>query len=211
MIILINIYIYFKFFVSISELQVLFGFYAVFSKTAKRKESAADNKLESDLLEALVATLEGEIPEVMYEQKIDESLRDFDYRLRMQGMSLDDYVKYTGGDITAMRDSFREQAEKQVKKRLALEKVASLEGIVASDDDVAAEIKRLAEMYNVTEEQVKASVPVSEIAKDLVVGKAVDVIKENAVITEAKAKAPAKKPAAKKAPAKKAEAEEKAE
>ena len=180
-------------------------------KTAKRKESAADNKLESDLLEALVATLEGEIPEVMYEQKIDESLRDFDYRLRMQGMSLDDYVKYTGGDITAMRDSFREQAEKQVKMRLALEKVASLEGIVASDDDVAAEIKRLAEMYNVTEEQVKVSVPVSEIAKDLVVGKAVDVIKENAVITEAKAKAPAKKPAAKKTSAKKAEAEEKAE
>ena len=171
-------------------------------KAMNRKASAADNQVESDLLEQLVASLEGEIPEVMYEQKIDESLRDFDYRLRMQGMSLNDYVKYTGGDITAMRDSFREQAEKQVKMRLALEKVAQLEGIVASDEDVAAEIKRLAEMYNVTEEQVKASVPVSEIAKDLVVGKAVDVIKEAAVITEVKEKG-AKKPAAKKSTAKK--------
>ncbi|MBQ5810806.1 MAG: trigger factor, partial [Clostridia bacterium] len=171
-------------------------------KTAKRKENAADNQIESDLLEQLVASLEGEIPEVMYEQKIDESLRDFDYRLRMQGMSLNDYVKYTGGDITAMRDSFREQAEKQVKMRLALEKVAQLEGITASDEDVAAEIKRLAEMYNVSEEQVKASVPTSEIAKDLVVGKAVDVIKAAAVITEKKA---AKKSTAKKTAAKKAE------
>ncbi len=171
-------------------------------KTAKRKENAADNQIESDLLEQLIASLEGEIPEVMYEQKIDESLRDFDYRLRMQGMSLNDYVKYTGGDITAMRDSFREQAEKQVKMRLALEKVAQLEGITASDEDVAAEIKRLAEMYNVSEEQVKASVPTSEIAKDLVVGKAVDVIKAAAVITEKKA---AKKSTAKKTAAKKAE------
>ena len=171
-------------------------------KAMNRKASSADNQVESDLLEQLVASLEGEIPEVMYEQKIDESLRDFDYRLRMQGMSLNDYVKYTGGDITAMRDSFREQAEKQVKMRLALEKVAQLEGIVASDEDVAAEIKRLAEMYNVTEEQVKASVPVSEIAKDLVVGKAVDVIKEAAVITEVKEKG-TKKPAAKKSTAKK--------
>ena len=69
----------------------------------------------------------------------------------------------------------------------------STKNIVASDDDVAAEIKKLAEMYHVTEDQVKASVPVSEIAKDLVVGKAVDLIKEAAVITEVKEKTAAKK------------------
>ena len=86
------------------------------------------------------------------------------------------------------REGFREQAEKQVKIRLALEKIVELEKIEASEEDFDAEIKRIAAAYQMEEEKIRSVVPAAEVKKDLAVNKAIDFIKSNAVVTEEAAK-----------------------
>lgn len=168
-------------------------------KLAERKEAAANEVFETALIDQLVDAIEGDIPEAMYENRISEIVRDFEYRMQMQGMALAQYLQYTGMDMDAFRAGFREQAEKQVKLRLALEKVAQLEEIVPSEEELDAEYDKLAAQYNMEADKIKGFIPASELAKDVAVEKAMAVVKENA-----------KKPTAKKAAAKK-ETEEEAE
>ncbi|MEG1323009.1 MAG: trigger factor, partial [Ruthenibacterium sp.] len=105
-----------------------------------------------------------------------------------QGLRLEEYLKYMGGDMAKFRDGFKEQAEKQVKIRLALEAVAISEKIEATEDDFNAEIARIAEVYKMEAEKVKELVPELEVKKDLAVNKAIDFIKTNATILAEKAK-----------------------
>lgn len=153
------------------------------SKLEAQREKAAEEAFESELLEQLVAGLKAEIPEAMFEHRVEESVRDFDYRLQSQGLNLQTYLQYTGMEMDAFRAGFREQAEKQVKIRLALEKIAQLENIVPSDEDLEAEFAKYAEQYHMEVEKVKALIPAKELAKDLAVGKAMDFVKENAVVS----------------------------
>ena len=146
-------------------------------------------EVENALVDQIVDSLEGDIPACMIETRIDEMVRDFEYRLQQQGLRLQDYLKYMGGDEGKFREGFKEQAEKQVKIRLALEKVAELENIVATDEDLDKEVKRIAEAYQMEEDKVRSIVPVDEVKKDLAVNKAIDFIKENAKVTAEKAKA----------------------
>ena len=134
-------------------------------------------------MDQVIATMEGEIPPVMIETRIDEMVRDFEYRLQQQGLRLQDYLKYMGGDVQKFRDGFKEQAEKQVKIRLALEAVAKAENIEASQEDFDNEVKRIAEVYKMEEEKVRGIVPEAEVKKDLAVNKAIDFVKSNAEIT----------------------------
>lgn len=145
--------------------------------------------VENALVDQIVDSLEGDIPACMIETRIDEMVRDFEYRLQQQGLRLQDYLQYMGGDEAKFREGFKEQAEKQVKIRLSLEKVAELENIVATDEDLDKEIKRIAEAYQMEEDKVRTIVPVDEVKKDLAVNKAIDFIKENAKVTAEKAKA----------------------
>ena len=156
----------------------------------KTKElPAADDEFAKDvseydtLVEQIVATLEGDIPPVMFETRIDEMVRDFEYRLQQQGLRLEDYIKYMGGDTAKFREGFKEQAEKQVKIRLALEAVAAAEGIAASEEDFENEVKRIADAYKMEVEKVRGIVPEAEVKKDLAVNKAIDFIKQNADVT----------------------------
>ncbi len=192
-------------------------------KALERKNKAADEAVENTLVQQIVDGLTGDIPEAMFENRMNQSLQDFDYRLRSQGMDLNTYLKYTGSTAEEFKKSFRPQAEMQVKYRLALEKIAELEKFEISDEEVDKEYSRLAEQYSVEADRVKAMIPAEELKKDLAVGKAIDFIKANAVITDAvpeekadekadgaeeKAapkKTAAKKPAAKKTTAKKTE------
>ena len=169
----------------------------------KQLDEQADMEVENQLVDQIVETIEGEIPEVMYEVRVDEMVRDFAFRLENQGLNLETYLQYTGMDQKAFRDGFREQAEKQVKMRLALETVVRMEGIQTSDEDIAAEVARIAEKYSMEEDQVRNLMPVEEIAKDLAVNKAIDLVKAKAVVTEEKAKKEEKKAEKAKAPAKK--------
>ncbi|MBQ5312754.1 MAG: trigger factor [Oscillospiraceae bacterium] len=154
-------------------------------RKAKEERAAqeAELEVENSLVDAVVASMEAIIPEEMTENRIDELVRDFEGRMAQQGLQLATYLQYTGMEMESFRKTFREQAEQQVKIRLALEKVAEMENLTASDEEVEAELAKIAEAYKMKLEQVKAFIPAVEIRKDLVINKAIDFIKENAEIT----------------------------
>ncbi len=152
------------------------------SKMVKRNEDKAQGEFETALAEALMEKLVAEIPEPMFEAETENFVRDYDTRLRQSGLDLNTYFKYTGLTLDALREQMRPQAEKQVKVRLALEKIASLENLTVSDEDVDAEYKRISEAYNVPAEQVKGMVAAEDIKADLLVARAMDVVKENAKV-----------------------------
>ncbi|MBQ7173703.1 MAG: trigger factor [Clostridia bacterium] len=152
------------------------------AKLEKRHENEADAKVEEQIMDALVEKLKADIPEQMFAAETENQVRDFDNRLRMQGLDLNTYFKYTGLTLDKMREQFRPQAEKQVKIRLALEKIAKAEKLKATKEDIDGEIKRIAEAYSMTEEDVRKAVPEDSIAEDMKVKKAMDFVKAAAVI-----------------------------
>ena len=160
--------------------------------------------VENALVQQIVDGIKGDIPEAMFENRLEQCVEDFAYRLQSQGLNLETYLKYTNSNIDDFKKSFRPQAEMQVKYRLALEKIVELENITPDEKDIEEQYKKMAEDYGVELEKVKAAIPASELSKDIAVGKAIDLVKENAVITEVEQKAEEeKKPAAKKTAAKK--------
>ena len=181
-------------------------------KALAQKSKIAEEETENDLVQQIVDSIKGEIPEAMFENRLEQSVQEFGYRLQMQGLDLDTYLKYSGTSMDDFKATFRPQAENQVKFRLALEKIVELEKIEATDEEIEAEYAKMAEQYGMEAEAVKNAVPAAELAKDVAVTKAIDFIKENAVITEVEEKTE-KKPAAKKSTAKKTakKAEEAAE
>ena len=158
------------------------------AKALERKQKISEEEMENDLVQQIVDSIEGEIPEAMYENRLNQSVEEFAYRLQSQGLNLETYLKYTNSTIDEFKKSFRPQAESQVKFRLALEKIVELEKIEATDEDINAQLEKMAKDYGMEVEQIKNAVPTEEIAKDLAVGKAIDFIKENAVITEVETK-----------------------
>ena len=159
----------------------------------ERNAKQADVQVENDLVDQVIATLEGEIPEAMYESRMDDMVRDFEYRLSQQGLKLEMYLQYMGQTLETFRASYKEQAEKQVKIRLALEAIAAKEKLEASDEDFNAEVKRIADQYKMEEDKVRELVDEKAVKADLAVNKAIDFIKEKAEITteEVKKDAPA--------------------
>ncbi len=166
------------------------------AKIQKRHESEADASVEDKLAEALMEKLEADIPEPMFEAETENFVRDYDNRLRASGLDLATYFKYTGLTLDTLRAQMRPQAERQVKVRLALEKIAALENLSATEEDIAAEFENIAKMYGLEVEDVKAQLPVEAIAEDMKVKKAMELVKEKAAI---KVKKP-RKPRAPKAP-----------
>ena len=117
----------------------------------------------------------------MIENKINEAVEDFAYRLQMQGIALKDYLTYTGMDNEKFREGFKETAERQVKLRLALEEIASREKLEATAEDVEAKYAELAKGYAVDVERVKAVIPEKEVKGDIVCDKAITLIKDSAI------------------------------
>ncbi len=153
-----------------------------------RAEKSAEAEIENALIDQVIDSMEAEIPECMISQRVDEMVREFSYRMESQGLKLETYLQYTGNTMESYREQFTEQATKQVKVRLALEKIAQLENIEASEEDLDAEIKRIAEMYKIDEAQVRMMVPVEEIKKDLVSNKALDLVRSSATVSTKKEK-----------------------
>lgn len=170
----------------VSEFDTLKEFKADLKKKAiERKKKAAEEAVENILVQQIVDGIKGEIPEAMFTNRLNQSVEEFNYRLQSQGMNLDMYLQYTGSTIEQFRDTFRPQAEMQVKYRLALEKIVELENIKADEAEIDAEYAKLAESYGVEVDKVKAVIPSSEVEKDVAVGKAIDFVKANAEITDA--------------------------
>jgi trigger factor len=151
-------------------------------KLVESREKEADDDVENQMIDQLVNLLEADIPEAMFENRVEESVREFAYRLQSQGLDIDSYMKYTGMDQEGFRKGFRPQAERQVKVRLALEKIAELEEIHPTEEDIAAEYKKIAESYKMDEDKIKSFIPEKELVQDIAVDKAVALVRENAVI-----------------------------
>ena len=124
---------------------------------AERQE-AADNAFEEKVLDAVIDGMKADIPAAMIDAQVDTIVQDFGYRLQMQGMGLEQYLKMTGTEMGAFRAMFKDQAERQVKTRLALQKVVELEGITVSDKELEEEYAKMAEQYKMEVEKVKAIV-----------------------------------------------------
>ncbi len=174
------------------------------AKITERKEKSADSALEETLLGMLVEKLEADIPAPMIEMEAENLVRDYDNRLRSQGMDLNTYFKYTGQTLEQLRESMMPMAEKQVKSRLALEAIVAAENITATDDEIETEYADIAKAYGLEADKVKEFVDREGVARDVTVRKAMDLIKDKAVVTEEK---PAKKTAKKSTAKKSADAE----
>ena len=155
------------------------------AKIQERLNVQAENEYEEKLIEALIEKLEGDIPEAMFVNETENFVRDFDNRLRSQGMDMNLYLKYTGMTLDALREQMRPQAERQVKARLALETIASIESAVATEEEINAEYQRIADAYHLEVEQVKSMLDDASIIADIQVKKAMDIVKESAVVKSA--------------------------
>ena len=152
------------------------------AKLTERAEANAEREVENKLAEALMELLVADIPEPMFEAETENYLRDYDTRLRSSGLDLKTYMKYTGLTLDAIREQMRPQAEKQVKIRLALEKIAVLENLDATAEEIDAEYNKIAETYKVDVEEVKKMIAAEDIKADLLTAKAMELVKANAKI-----------------------------
>lgn len=151
----------------------------------KLEDSAARNadiEAENKLYETLIEKMTADIPEVMFENKIDEMVRDFEMRLSQNGLNMETYLMYTNMDLASFRKTFEDQAQKQVKVRLALEKIAELENVEITDAQVDEEVNKIAEQYNLTAEKVRSIISDKSVKQDLAVAEASKIVKDSAKI-----------------------------
>ena len=149
---------------------------------AKRLEGESERDLDDKLTNAIIEKVEGEIPDQMVDNEAQNMIREMDMRLRQQGMDFNTYMKYTGMDQNAVLEMNKPEALRRIKMRLALEKIAELEKIEPTDEEIEEEYKKMAEMYNMEADKVKEIIPVDSVKEDLSVQLAMKHIKDNAVI-----------------------------
>ncbi len=151
----------------------------------KLEENASKNaeaEVENKIYDALLEKMNAEIPQIMFENKIDEMVRDFEMRLSQQGLDLAMYLSFTGMDEAAFRKTFEDQAQKTVKLRLALEKIAKLEGIEVTDDQLTEELKKMSETYKIPVQQIMGIINPVTLRTDMLVTEASKIVKDSAVI-----------------------------
>ncbi len=158
------------------------------AKITERRQKAADKAFEDKLIDALIENTRVEIPQPMIDAEIESEVSDFDYRLRSQGGSLEMYYKYTGYNENTLRESFKPQAERRIRTRLALEAVIKAEGIAPTPEEIEEEYNKIAESYKMETEKVKSAIKESDISEDINLRKAVELIKENAITLAPKPK-----------------------
>ena len=151
-------------------------------KLEEANEKHADSEVEAKIFDKVIENMTAEIPQVMFDNRVNEMISELEQRLAPQGISLDLYMQYTGQTIDTVKKAYAEQAEKQVKLRLALEKIAKLENIEVTEDELKAEFDKLAEAYKLDVDQIKQFIHDDDLKKDIAVGKAVDLIKDATVI-----------------------------
>ncbi|MBQ1945097.1 MAG: trigger factor [Ruminococcus sp.] len=148
----------------------------------KRLVDEAEKDVDDKIAEKLMELVQGEIPEAMYENQTNEMIRDFENRLRSQGLDMDTYMRYMGMDVNALKGMYRTDAEKRVKLRLALETIAKKENIEVTEADLDEEYGKLAETYKMDVDKVKAAIAADSLSEDVRVQKALDLVKASAVI-----------------------------
>ena len=147
-----------------------------------RLEHEAEHDIEHKLTDAVIEKVEGEIPQQMFDNEAQNMMREMDMRLRSQGMDMNTYMKYTGMTADAVLEMYKPEAEKRVKMRLALEKIAKLEDIKPTDEEIEGEYKKMADAYQMDVEKVKEIIPTESVIADYSVELAMKLVKDNAVI-----------------------------
>ena len=140
-----------------------------------------DRAFENAVVEAVAAAATVDVPNALVELELDNQMNDFAYRLQMSGMSVEQYAKMMGGDLNTMRQAFKPMAEKQALSNLVITKVAEVEGITVSDEELENEFAEMAKAYELEVEKVKEMVPTEEIRENLKSRKTVKFLVENAV------------------------------
>lgn len=169
----------------VSEFDTLDEYKADLKKNLQeRANNRADGELDNTISEKLAELVEGEIPDAMTENRINDMLREWEYRNRYAGVTIKDYLQYTGLTMEKFRETFRGPAATQVKLRLGLEKIAELENITISDEELEKQYEELAEQHKQTVERVKELIPTESLSLDIKVEKAFKFVKENADIKE---------------------------
>ena len=152
-------------------------------KLEKQFSEDAEEAADSELMDKMLEKMKAEIPQAMYEQRIDELAREWVARTRID---IKDYLKYTGTTMAQFRAGFKDAAKRQVELRLALEKIAQLENIEVSQEDLDKEYNELAEQYKISVENVKSTISEKTLTADLKIEKALDLVKDSANIEEVK-------------------------
>ena len=148
-------------------------------KIKERKQSEAENDFENTVIDKLIEGMKAEVPVQMIDARIEENIKQFEQNLQMQGLNLETYVKYTGGDVSALKESLRPQSERQVKIRLCLDKIAEIEKLEVSEEELDAEMQKYADSYKIDLATIKAVIPAEDVKADLAAEKAMKLVKEN--------------------------------
>ena len=153
-------------------------------KQLKNRQETADRQFENAAVEMAAQNMTCDIPACMIDEQVDKHMDQFAYQLQMSGMTMEDYAKMMGGDLTQMRTSMRPMAETTVRSNILLSAVVDAEGIEVSDEEIEDELKKVAEQYKMELEQVKAAVSAENVKADLAAKKAVKLIVDNAVAVD---------------------------
>ena len=157
------------------------------AKALENAQKQADSAFEQAAVDKAAENTTVDMPKALVENELDIQMERFGYQLQMSGYSMEQYAKMMGGDVSTMRNAFRPAAEKQAKISVTLEKIAEVEGITASDEDIEAEFKSLAEQYELEVDKVKEMVPMDELTGSIKTRKAIKVIVDSAVPVAPKA------------------------
>lgn len=166
----------------VSEFDTLDELKADIRKTLEdQKKSASDRNFDNAIFDKLADLVDAEIPQCMIDRTTDNMISEFRYNVESQGIPFEQYLGYLGMSVDSMKETYKDRAEKEVKTELALEKIAELEGIEISDEDVDAEYASMAERYSVDVDTVKKAVMADQVKAELKARKASAIVKENAV------------------------------
>ena len=170
----------------VSDFDTLEEFKADISKKlAERFQQAEENEVTEKVYAAVADCCEADIPECMIEHEIDSAMQGFERRMMQQGLSLQKYLEITGQEFNSLRGMFKINAERDVKIRLALEKIAEIEKIIIEEEDVNKEYEMFAQETGTEVEKLKSDYVTESIIKDLSLRKAFEVVRNNAIVTEA--------------------------
>ena len=173
----------------------------IHQKALETAQKQIDDAFKQACVDKAAENTTVDLPNALIEQELNAQMENFSYQLQMSGYSMEQYAKMMGGDLSTMRNAFRPAAEKQARANVTLAKIAEVEEITVTEEDLNAEFEAIAKNYGMEVEKVKAVVPAEELTESIKNRKAIQIIVDNAVATKPKAE---KKPAAKKTTTKKA-------
>ena len=157
------------------------------AKALEKAQKQADSAFENAAVEKAAENTTVDMPNALVEKELDIQMERFGYQLQMSGYSMEQYAKMMGGDVNTMRNAFRPTAEKQAKISVTLEKIAEVENLTVTEEDIEEEFQSMAKQYEMEEDKIKEMVPIDELTESLKTRKAVKLIVDNAVAVAPKA------------------------